>query len=106
MRQPLDFKTLNTVAARCFLPSQRLDTLRIFLYNASRIKLFSAAGSGKVNGEFVITNYEFPCGRRAKNEHRTQNTEHRTQNTERLLSERTRVKRLPLNLFRYAEERK
>ena len=39
-------------------------------------------------------------------EHRTQNTEHRTQNTERLLSERTRVKRLPLNLSRYAEERK
>ena len=34
------------------------------------------------------------------------NTEHRTQNTERLLSEGVRVKRLPLNLSRYAEERK
>ena len=87
MRQPLDFKTLNTVAARCFLPSQRLDTLRIFLYNASRIKLFSAAGSGKVNEEAGMRNYAF----RIKNssaggvpkmntEHRTQNTEHRTQN--------------------------
>ena len=106
MRQPLDLKVLNTVAARCFLPSLRLDTLRIFLYNAFRIKLFSAAGSGKVNGEFVITNYSAGGVPQMNTEHRTQNTEHRTQNTERLLSERMRVKRLPLNLFRYAEERK
>ena len=89
MQHPLDFKTLNTLAARCFLPPLRLDMLRIFLYNASRIKLFSAAGSGKVNEEAGMRNYElripnyaFLCGRRATNEHRTQNTEHRTQNTE------------------------
>ena len=58
MRQPLDLKVLNTVAARCFLPPLCLDTLRIFLYNAFRVKLFSAAGSGKVNGEAGMHNSE------------------------------------------------
>jgi len=39
-----------------FLPSGRLDILRLIRYNTSRIKLFSAAGSGKFNEEVGMRN--------------------------------------------------